>query len=388
MNPIVILGSGLAGYTLAREIRKLDKRTPLTVISGDDGGFYSKPMLSNALAGGKSPAALVSQTAEQMALQLGAEILCHTRVTAIDRARRRLETGSGTVAYDKLVLAVGAEPIRLPLGGNGASEVLAVNNLADYTVFRDRLAGKRRVAVLGAGLIGCEFANDLVSAGYEVALFDVAPLPLGRLLPPEAARRLRDRLAAAGIRWHLGTSISRVNRHGSGYLLATAQGRAFEADLVLSAVGLRPQAALARDGGITVNRGIVVDRHLATSDPAVYALGDCAEVGGLVLPYVLPIMQAARALGATLAGAPQPLAYPAMPVVVKTPACPTVVCPPPAGIAGSWREAVSAEGVRSVFVGADGREVGFALIGSATAERQKLAALMPPVLATEPAPAL
>jgi rubredoxin-NAD+ reductase len=141
---------------------------------------------------------------------------------------------------------------------------------------------------------------------------------------------------------------------------------------------LRPETALAQAGGLEVKRGIVVDRALATSAPRVFALGDCAEVAGLVLPFVMPIMQQAKAIAKSLAGTPTAVAYPAMPVVVKTPACPTAVCPPPAGAAGSWREEVTAEGVKALFEDAAGKPLGFALAGSAAAERQALAARMPP----------
>jgi rubredoxin-NAD+ reductase len=149
---------------------------------------------------------------------------------------------------------------------------------------------------------------------------------------------------------------------------------------VLSAVGLRPRIALAQAAGLATNRGIVVGRHLATSDADIFALGDCAEVAGLVLPFVMPIMHSARALAATLAGKPTPVAYPAMPVLVKTPACPTIVSPPPAGADGEWIVTADADGVKSLFQDASGKMLGFALNGKATAERAALAPQLPPVL--------
>jgi rubredoxin-NAD+ reductase len=146
---------------------------------------------------------------------------------------------------------------------------------------------------------------------------------------------------------------------------------------VLSAIGLAPRTALARAAGLAVNRGIVVDRQLATSAPHVHAVGDCAEVDGLNLPYVMPLMAQARALGATLAGHPTPVAYPAMPVTVKTPACPTVVCPPLSGQAatqGVWQVTGDDAGLEAVLRDDTGRALGFALLGQATARKQALAA--------------
>ena len=381
MKPVVILGSGLAGISAVRELRKLDTARPVVIVTLDDGGFYSKPSLSNALAAGKSAAQLALTPREGLAAQLKAEIRPHTRVTQLLPAERAIETDGGRIAYEKLVLALGAQPIRLPIEGDGAAAVLAVNNLADYAAFRAGLEGRQRVAILGAGLIGCEFANDLRVAGIEVDVFDLAPQPLGRLLPPQAAGFFRHKLEAAGVRFHFDTSIVRIDRTGDGFRLTDKQGGSHLADLVLSAVGLKPETALAQAAGLKVGRGIVVDRRLASAGfPHIFALGDCAEVGGaggLVLPFVLPIMAAARALAKTLAGTPTDVAYPAMPVVVKTPACPTAVCPPPAGAPGAWREEVTAEGVKALFEDAAGRPVGFALTGSAAAERQALGASMP-----------
>jgi rubredoxin-NAD+ reductase len=163
--------------------------------------------------------------------------------------------------------------------------------------------------------------------------------------------------------------------------ITLADGAVFDADVVLSAIGLKPRITLARAAGLKTNRGIVVGRSLETSAPDVYALGDCAEVEGLVLPFVMPIMHAARALAATLAGKPTPVSYPAMPVVVKTPACPTVVSPPPAGATGSWSITADDESVKALFLGAGGKLLGFALNGKATAERAALTQQLPPVLA-------
>jgi rubredoxin-NAD+ reductase len=384
-KPVVILGSGLAGITVVRELRKLDTDTPVIVVTADDGSFYSKPNLSNALAAGKSPAQLALTPREKLADQLKAEIWPHTRVTQLLPAERAIETGAGRIEYESLVLALGAQPIRLPIEGDGAAEVLAVNSLDDYATFRARLEGRQRIAILGAGLIGCEFANDLRLAGFEVDVFDIAPQPLGRLLPAATAAFFRQKLEAAGVRFHFGVGVARIEVDGEAYRLTDSAGANHAADLVLSAVGLKPETTLAQAAGLAVNRGIVTGRSLATSDPRIFALGDCAEVESLVLPFVMPIMAAAKALAKTLAGTPTEVAYPAMPVVVKTPACPTAVCPPPAGSSGTWREEVTADGVKALFEDAAGdgeaeskaRSLGFALVGSVAAERQALAAQMP-----------
>ena len=380
MNPIVIVGSGLAGYNVARELRKLDKEIPLTLIAADSAHFYSKPMLSSALGSGKAPAAIAMNTAEQMSAQLSATVRAHVHVTAIGPAQHTVHLRQETLAYSKLVLALGADQIRLTIAGNAAERVMTVNDLTDYTQFRATIAGKESVAVIGGGLIGCEFANDLTSGGFKVSVIDIAPQPLSRLLPPQGATMLQNKLAALGVDWRLGTSVIAIDSSSDKLQLTLANGATIVVDAVLSAVGLRPRIALAQAAGLKTNRGIVVDRHLATSDADVYALGDCAEVAGLVLPYVMPIMHSARALAATLAGKPTPVAYPAMPVLVKTPACPTIISPPPAGIDGQWVVTADADGVKSVYQDAAGKMWGYALNGKATAERAALTAQLPPVL--------
>ena len=370
--PIVIIGSGLAGYTLARELRKLDRATPLAVVTADEGSFYSKPMLSNALASGKSASDLALKTAVAMAAELNATVHAGTEAQAIDLSERRLRTSDGELGWSKLVLALGADPIRLPLSGDGAAAVLSVNDLRDYARFRTVLEGRKRVAILGAGLIGCEFANDLVLAGHAVEVADIAAQALGRLIPPEAAAGLRAALAAAGVRWHLGKKAVAVDRSGNALVLGFEDGTHIEADIVLSAVGLAPRTALARTAGVEVRRGIVVDRFLRSSDPDVYALGDCAEVEGQVLPFVMPIMHAARALASTLGGSDKALIYPPMPVAVKTPALPTVVCPPAPGAAGAWQIESETGGMLARYVDAADRLLGFALTGAATAHKNRL----------------
>ncbi len=370
---IVIVGSGLAGYTLLKEIRKRDAATTVTLVTADDGAFYSKPNLSNAFATGRTAAALASASAEKMAADQNATILAHTRVTAIDTQGQRVRTENGELAYGKLILALGADPFPHGLAGNGAAGVLAVNDLADYAAFRSAIDGKKHIAVLGGGLIGCEFANDLAHAGFAVDVVHLGGWPLERLLPVEAGQRLADSLAALGVNWHFGRTGKSVEATADGYRVTLDNGETLEADVVLSAIGLRPRTQLAQAAGIPVGRGIQTNGLLETGAPNVYAMGDCAEVEGLNLPYVQPLMVQARALAATLTGTPTPVLYPAMPVMVKTPAHPVAVLPPRIGAAGSWKVECSDTGVCALHLDAAGRLQGFALTGSETGRRNALA---------------
>lgn len=341
-NAIVIIGTGLSGYTLARELRKLDAETPLVLITADDGRSYSKPMLSNGLAKGKSADELAQADAAAMETSLNARILTHTQVDALDTAAKQVQTDQGAVPYDRLVLAWGADPIRIPFGGDGMGALYQVNDLTDYGRYREKLESARRVVVVGAGLIGCEFANDLINGGFDVDVVAPTTTVLPGLLPEEASEAVRRGLEEAGVRFHLGPAVTTVERAGEGVRIGLDNGDVLEADLGVAAVGLQPRTALASEAGLQTNRGILVNQKLETSSPDIYALGDCAEVCGHVLPYVMPLMAAARALAKTLSGTPTPVHYGSMPVTVKTPACPVAVCPPPSDAEGSWE--VSREG--------------------------------------------
>ncbi|MDB5771585.1 MAG: putative rubredoxin-NAD(+) reductase NorW-like [Burkholderia sp.] len=387
MKQIVIVGAGLAGYTAAREFRKLDKTTPLIIITADDGGFYSKPMLSNAFAQNKRAEQLVTQTAAQMAQQVSANIMTGTRVINIDAAAKTVDTTAGTYEYGKLIIAVGAQPIRLPIAGDAEDQILSVNHISDYAAFRTSVSrfgegGVARVTILGAGLIGCEFADDLSGAGHAVTLIDPNPVPLSALAAPALSEGLREALVAKEVALQLGTTATAVNRAGDALRVTLANGTSFETDIVLSAVGLRPDLRLAQAANLSTGRGIMVDITGRTSAMDVYALGDCAEYtsegGTRTLPYIAPLMTAARAIARTLTGEPTAIDLKAAPVIVKTPSYPLALVPPPlhAIAGGSWH--AEQNGTRTICRFYDGAGVmcGFGVSPQeATIRAELLAAL-------------
>ena len=396
-NPIydvIIVGTGLAGYTLSRELRKRDTESSLLLISQDDAAYYSKPMLSNGLAKDKSAADLAAQDAQAMSDNLQATIINYATVSRIDADKSCITVNGGELQYKKLVLATGALQIKLPIKGNGADDTISVNDLAEYAEFRKRLEGIDRVAVMGPGLIGCEFANDLASIGKTTVIIGPDQYPLERLLPPEVGAELKQGLSGLGVEWHLGTFVTHIDRlpesggEGTGgYSLALDNGETVEAGLVLSAAGLKPDCSLAEQAGLAIGTGIQVDRTLLSSVPNIYAIGDCAEVCGLVLPYVMPIMHAAKTLAANLAKASENgeqaaamVSYPGMPVVVKTPAYPLVVASPAPDLDGSWSVEQSAGGVVASFLSPEGELLGFVLAGDRVAEKTKMGRKLPALL--------
>ena len=377
--PVVIVGTGLSGYSLAREIRKLDKEVPLVMVTADDGMSYSKPMLSTGFTKDKEADELAQATPEKMQEQLNLTVRTHATVTGIDTAAHQLKLGDQTLEYSKLVLAWGADVIRLSLDGDGQEHVFSINDLMDYRAFRKALEGKKKVAIMGAGLIGCEFANDLRNGGYEVDVIAPDPVVMPSLLPADAADAVQSALTDLGARFHLGTAVSKVESRGDGVRLGLDNGETLDADIVISAVGLRPRTGLAEAAGIDTGRGIRVNRALETSAQDVYALGDCAEVDGKVLLYVLPLMAASRALAKTLTGERTEVKYGTMPVLVKTPCCPTSVCPPPPEAEGQWEVEREGNSVRALFRSPQGETLGFAVTGDYAVEKQALAKEVPPI---------
>lgn len=374
MSGLLIIGSGHAGLTLAREWRKRDADSALTIITADDGAAYYKPNLSKALATGKTADDLIMTPAEKLAADLQADMRTHTQVVRLNPAAKTVELDSGdTLGYDKLVLAHGAECRKFPWDGDAVEQILHVNDRLDYAKFREKLPAEGHVVLIGAGLIGSEYANDLLSQGYKVTLVDPLGWPLGMLLPEAVGRSLQAALEDAGATFEMGNTVTAVSRTDGGYAVTLADGKVLQSDLVLSAVGLVPRTELAKQAGLDCGRGIQVDAKLQTSVPDIYALGDVAEVCGHVLPYILPITASARALAATLTGEPTAVVWPAMPVIVKTPVLPTLVCPPPR-TEGEWTVEGEAPNWIARFIAPDGTVLGFAATGTATKERGRLAA--------------
>lgn len=379
MHPIVIIGSGMAGYAVAREFRKLNPDHELFMICADDATNYAKPTLSNALAGNKAPEHIPLGDAEKMSTQLKMCIEKNTWVKAIHPEQHQLtlekDGQESSQDYSKLVLAVGANPVRLAIAGDASDDIHMVNNLTDYKAFRHNLAARedKRVVILGAGLIGCEFANDLQHTNHQVTVIDLAPQPLGRLLPAHVADAFQQNLEETGIHFVLGTTVEKVSKVENGdYLVTLANGQSVVADVVLSAVGLQPNISVAKEADIHTSRGILTNTKLETNQPDIYAVGDCAEVNGMLLPYVMPIMQQARALSKTLNGERTAVHYPAMPVAVKTPAAPLTVLPAPVDVEVTWENEEFDDGMLAKAFDASGTLRGFVLLG-ATAAKQRLA---------------
>lgn len=318
---IVVIGSGFAAQQLVKSLRKLDAGQPIRLITADSGDEYNKPDLSHVVSRDCAAAAMTRLSGSDFAEQQRIALLPHSPVLGIDPARRLVLTEQGEFPYGKLVLATGASAVRPDLPGS--EHLVTLNSQQEYAATEAQLRQARRIMVLGAGLIGCELAMDMASAGKEVTLVDLADSPLSALLPAALTQPLQQALRTQGVSLQFGTGLARMDAQpGDGWRVTLTDGRVSEQDLVIAAIGLRPNLALARGAGLEVDRGILVDDRLQTSDPHIFALGDCVQWQGQLLPFLQPIVLGANALARTLLGTPTPLTLPPMLVKVKTPRYP------------------------------------------------------------------
>jgi rubredoxin-NAD+ reductase len=381
-SPLVVIGTGLAGYNLVKEFRKLDAEREVIMLTSDDGRQYSKPMLSTGFSKGKDADGLAMNDAGAMAEQLKCEIRTFQNVTGIDANAKTVSIGDDVVSYGQLVLALGAAPIDLPI--KGGEHAKHVNDLMDYDKFHSSLQDKKSVTVIGAGLVGTEYAHDLASAGYNVNLVAPDAQPLSRLIPDACGKALIPALEELGVTLYMGQSANEITLHDGGYSVVLADGTTLDSDVVLSAVGLRPNTQLAQEAGLKTDRAIEVNRLLQTSNPDIYALGDCCAVEGLNLLYVLPLMTGARALAKTLAGTETELKYGVMPVQVKTPSMPIVTCQPALSVlseGAEWQIEGEAPNLKALFKDSSGKLLGYTLTGECVAEKMSLSKELPALLA-------
>ncbi|HDG9792589.1 TPA: NADH:flavorubredoxin reductase NorW [Raoultella planticola] len=317
---IVIIGSGFAARQLVKNIRKQDPHIPLTLIAADSMDEYNKPDLSHVISRGQNAEDLTLQTAGEFAEQYNLRLLPHVRVSNIDAEAKVVKSQDREWRYDKLVLATGAAPFIPPVPGHEL--MLTLNSQREYGAAQSQLHDAQRVLIVGGGLIGCELAMDFCRAGKAVTVVDNSASVLSALMPPEVSSRLQHRLTDMGVHLMLKTQLAGLEQTADGIRVSLDRQRSVTVDAVVAAAGLRPETALARHAGLLIRRGVVVNSRLQTSDPAIYALGDCAEINGSVLPFLQPILLSAMCLAKNLLSQASELTLPPMLVKVKTPDLP------------------------------------------------------------------
>ncbi|MEV0675027.1 FAD-dependent oxidoreductase [Actinosynnema sp. NPDC050436] len=320
---VVVVGYGMAGARLAEEVRALDPdgaRVALTVVGAEPHAAYNRVLLSTVLAGGVGVDA-VRLHEPDWGPRNGVDLRVGTEVVLVDRAAREVRLADGrALPYDALVLATGSSPWMPPVeglhgpDGRPAPGVVAFRDLDDCLRILAAARPGAPVAVLGGGLLGLEAARGLVGRGNLVTVVHPLGHPMERQLDAGAGRVLADALGRTGVEFRF-DRLARRYRPGSG--LELDDGSVVPAELLVVSTGVRPEAELARACGLLVERGVVVDDALRTSDPSVYALGDCAEHRGEVNGLVQPAWEQATVLAALLTGADPGIRYRGTPVVTR-----------------------------------------------------------------------
>ncbi|GMP11043.1 MULTISPECIES: NAD(P)/FAD-dependent oxidoreductase [Bradyrhizobium] len=304
-EPLVIVGNGMAAARLVDELAKTSLgRYAVAVIGEEPRLAYNRVLLSSVLAGETGSHEIELRPADWWRHR-GVTVRYGYRVTEIDTGRRELKIeGEESMEYSKLVLATGSTPLRLNLPGADLAGVHTFRDTRDVDLLLTLAAAKKRVVVVGGGLLGLEAAYGLAKAGAPVTLLHLMDRLMERQLDGPAADLLKTLVERKGIRILLNASTARIQGDGHVEAVELADGSRIEADAVIFAAGIKPNVALAKDAGIAVNRGIVVNDEMQTASPDIFALGECAEHRGTCYGLVEPAYEQARVLARHLAGKP------------------------------------------------------------------------------------
>jgi nitrite reductase (NADH) large subunit len=299
---LVVIGNGMAGMRTVEELLQLAPGLyDITVFGAEPYGNYNRILLSMLLSGEKSADQIMLNTPEWYAEQ-GIRLHAGDPVVAIDRRRRRVRSRKGVeVTYDRLLIATGSQPVMLPLPGNDLPGVIGFRGIDHVEQMLQAADAYQRAAVIGGGLLGIEAANGLSRRGMQVTLIHRSDVLLEQQLNVDAARLLSRNLEARGLGLRLNAHTVALNGNGRVEGVELADGSRIEADLVVMAVGVRPDMALAKACGLHCERGIVVDDTLQTYDPHIYAVGECVQHRRLTFGLVAPVWEQARVCASHLA---------------------------------------------------------------------------------------
>lgn len=299
---LVVIGNGMAAM---RTIEELLEQAPgaydITVFGAEPHGSYNRVLLSPVLAGDKRVEEIVTHPPEWYAQQ-GIHLHTGDPIVQINRARRVVRSRSGVeVPYDRLLIATGSHPIVLPVPGNKLEGVITFRDLQDVDAMLGAARQHRRAVVIGGGLLGLEAANGLLQRGMDVTVVHLSTYLMNRQLDEHAASLLRSDLERRGLKFAMPAQTARISGETRVTGVVLADGTELPADLVVMAVGVRPNADLAQAAGLRCDRGIVVDDTLLSYDPAIYAVGECVQHRGKTFGLVAPLWEQARVCATYLA---------------------------------------------------------------------------------------
>jgi nitrite reductase (NADH) large subunit len=299
---LVVVGNGMAGMRTVEElIARAPERYDITIIGAEPHANYNRILLSSVLAGEKTLDEIVINP-RGWYQERGIRLITASPVTAIDRAARTVAIAAGLIAYDKLLLATGSKPLAPPIPGLGLPGVRAFRDIADVEAMIAAARTHERAVVIGGGLLGLEAAWGLKRRGMSVAVVHLMATLMERQLDAPAGELLQRDLDARGITFFTNGVTEEILGTERAEGVRLADGRTIPADLVVLAIGIRPNVELARNASLDVNRGILVGDDMRTSDPDIFAVGECIEHNGQVFGLIAPILEQAKVCGALLAG--------------------------------------------------------------------------------------
>ncbi|MCD8220759.1 MAG: FAD-dependent oxidoreductase [Clostridiales bacterium] len=277
MSEIVILGNGIAGYAAAREIRKYDTKSPITFISEERSTTYLRPLLSKTYFKSFQKEKIRLETDEWYREQ-GMRQILGTRIIGIRTKEKCVELDHGTVIpYDICIYALGSSCFVPPFGGKDKKGVMVVHSFRDFDQIRRRLYTASNAVVIGGGVIGLEMAWELKQMNCGLTILEAGPRLMGRLLDEQSAGVLSDAIRSQGITVEAGVNIKEITGDEAATGVACADGSWYPADVVIVSCGVRANSQIAREAGLTCDRGVIVDETMRTSDPCIYAAGDCMQ---------------------------------------------------------------------------------------------------------------
>ncbi|MGE4372074.1 MAG: FAD-dependent oxidoreductase [Xanthobacter sp.] len=324
---VVIIGAGIAGWAVAGAIRKRDPQMPITMITSCAGDVYHKPELAIAFARRLSPETLRRECGQDAARRMNVRLVRHTAVVGLSPLFRKVRTTRGTFPYDNLVIASGARGL-LPKNIDPAL-CWRINHLDAWGGLHAALKGRAcSVAIIGAGMVGCELAEDLARAGHKVQLASITAEPMDGFLPEPAGARVRQGLQGLGVDYlHIGAIRSATRGADDRVHLDLAGHGPLVVDQLVSAIGVATPERMFRAAGLAFDAGLVVNpQTLETSHEHIYALGDCISLSGAPCRFVEPILKQANCVAASLTGAvPCPYEHRAPVIRLKMKAAPVVI---------------------------------------------------------------
>ncbi|RWC69993.1 MAG: NAD(P)/FAD-dependent oxidoreductase [Mesorhizobium sp.] len=300
---LVIIGNGMApGRMLEHLLEQAPGRYAVTIFNAEPRVNYDRIMLSPVLSGEKAYEEIIIH-GDGWYIKHGITLYKGHKIVAIDRTAKTITSDHGvTEPYDKLVIATGSVPFIIPVPGHNLPGVLTYRDLDDVQAMMLAAQSRAKAVVIGGGLLGLEAAAGLNAQGMDVTVLHVMPTLMERQLDPAAGYLLQRAVEERGIKVITKANTQAITGNGKVEQVELADGTIIPATLVVMAVGIRPNAALAKDAGVAVNRGIVVDAGMRSNDPDIFALGECAEVGGMVYGLVAPLYEMARVAAHQLAG--------------------------------------------------------------------------------------